>query len=103
MAETRRLELHEILKGILGTSAVYFQPPESVRMTYPAIVYGLDNISTRSANDGIYLSKRRYSVTIIDKNPDTNLVDKMLTLPLCQYNRHYEADNLNHDVFTLYF
>ena len=66
----RRLELHEILCTILGSRNVYFQPPESIKMNYPAIVYGLDDIDNQYANDGVYLSHRRYSVTVIDKNPD---------------------------------
>ena len=34
-----RYELHEFLCEILGSRNVYFQPPESVKMKYPAIVY----------------------------------------------------------------
>ena len=46
----RRLELHEILCGILNTRNAYFQPPESVKMNYPAIVYALSNIKSLYAN-----------------------------------------------------
>jgi len=35
--ENRRIQLHEILCDVLGTRNVYFQPPESVDMNYPAI------------------------------------------------------------------
>lgn len=99
----RRLQIHEILCGILGSRNVYFQPPESVKMNYPAIVYGLDKIASTYANDGVYLSQRGYSVTVIDSNPDSFLVEKMAALPACKFNRHYEKDNLNHDVFTLFY
>ena len=98
-----RLMLHELLCQILGSSNVYFQPPESVKMVYPAIVYGLNDIDNSFANDGIYLSKKQYSVTVIDKNPDSLFVDKIISLPTCKFNRHYKKDNLNHYVFTLYF
>jgi hypothetical protein len=30
-------------------------------------------------------------------------VDKMLELPLCSFNRHYTADNLNHWALELYY
>lgn len=99
----RRLELHEILCTTLGSRNVYFQPPESVKMNYPAIVYGLDDIENQYANDGVYLSHRKYSVTVIDKDPDSLLVGKVAALPACQFVRHYEKDNLNHDVFTIFF
>ena len=99
----RRLLLHEVLCDILGTKNAYFQPPESIKMNYPAIVYGLDDIMSQYANDGVYLSRRRYSVTVIDKNPDSSIIGKIAALPNCRFNRHYEKDNLNHNVFTLYF
>lgn len=99
----RRLELSAILRNTLGSDNVYFQPPETVKMKYPAIVYSLDNIQNVHADDGVYLSHRRYSVTLIDKNPDSPTVERLYALPMCQFNRHYASDNLNHFVFTLYF
>lgn len=98
-----RLELHEKLCEALETRNVYFQPPESVKMKYPAIVYGLEDIKNTYANDGVYLSKRGYSVTVIDEDPDSSIVGKIASFPTCKFNRHYEKDNLNHDVFTLYY
>lgn len=108
---SRRIRLQEILESIDGLAidprtrhpAVYFQPPESVRMSYPAIVYGLDEIRNTYANGGVYLSQRRYSVTVIDQDPDSQIVGKVAALPTCRFNRHYERDNLNHDVFTIFF
>lgn len=102
-ANNRRLQLHEILCGIMESRNVYFQPPESVKMNYPAIVYALDNIENTYADDGVYLSSRRYAVTVIDKDPDSPFIGKVAALPTCRYNRHYEKDNLNHDVFILFF
>lgn len=105
----RRMSLHKIFCDILscpekGTECrAYFQPPASVKMIYPAIVYSLDNIEKVYANDGVYLSNRRYSVTVIDRDPDSELLQKVFSLPLCQYNRHYEKDNLNHDVFEIFY
>ena len=72
-------------------------------MNYPAIVYGLDNIENKFADDGVYLSARRYLLIVIDKNPDSSIVDKIAVLPLCRFNRRYEKDNLNHYVFDIYY
>lgn len=98
-----RLELQIVLEELLGTRNVYFQSTESVKMQYPAIVYSRSNIETRHANDRPYNQSRVYQVTLIDKNPDSKFVDKIAQLPMCRFDRHYKADNLNHDVFTLYF
>lgn len=101
--EKRRLELHEKLCGILGSRNVYFQPPESIKLKYPAILYSLDDVRKTHANDGTYLSALRFSVTVIDEDPDGAVSEKILELPLCRFNRRYQSDNLNHDVFELYY
>lgn len=102
MARSRE-DLHEMLCNLLGSRHAYFQPPESIQMKYPAIVYSLDNIENTYANDGTYLSARRYAVTVIDEDPDSVIADKISVLPKCRFSRHYEKDNLNHDVFELFF
>lgn len=98
-----RLELHEILCGILGTKNCYFQPPSSVRMQYPAIVYSIKDIESRYADDKSYRKLPCYEMILIDKNPDSMFVEKLLDLPYCSFDRHYESDNLNHDVLTIYY
>ena len=104
MDQTRREMLGDIFRDqILGSSNVYFQPPESVKMRYPAIVYSLDDITNTFADDRPYLSAKRYKVTIIDRNPDSILPDLMNALPFCNFNRTYTSDGLNHWVFSLYF
>ena len=55
------------------------------------------------ANDGVYLSARKYSVTVIDSDPDSSLVGKVASMPTSRFNRHYTKDNLNHDVFEIFF
>ena len=98
-----RLDLQTILEGILGSHNVYFQPPSSVQMRYPAIVYSRKGIEKRSANNDAYHKLSSYEVILIDKNPDSKFIEKIFGLPYCSFDRHYESDNLNHDVFTLYF
>lgn len=98
-----RLLLHEVLCNILGSRHVYFQPPASVRMKYPAIVYSRSNIENTFANNNVYSQHDAYEVTVIDDNPDSEIPRKVSRLPMCSFDRHFTADNLNHDTFTLYF
>lgn len=98
-----RLELHEKLCEILGSRNVYFQPPPSYMMKYDAIVYSLNDIDVKHADDTRYLDKKRYTVTAISTDPDSDLQTKLLDLPYCSFDRFYPADNLNHWTFTLYF
>ena len=97
-----RLDLHETLCAILGNRNVYFQPPPSVQMKYPAIVYKRKTIEKRSANNSAYIQFPGYELVLIDKNPDSEFVDKILQLPYCSHDRWYPSDNLNHDAFTIY-
>jgi len=98
-----RLELQATFIDILGTNDVYFQPPPSVMMSYPCIVYSRDDEDTRFADNRPYNRKWRYQVTVIDRDPDSVIKEKVSELPLCVYDRFYTADNLNHDVYKLFF
>lgn len=98
-----RLQLHDLLKSVLGSDHVYFQPPASVVMQYPAIVYQWDSNDTQYGDNFAYRSTRRYQITHISRDPDTPIPDKLAQLKLCSYDRFFVAENLNHYVFTLYF
>lgn len=104
-----RIELHETLCGILGVIEpdgdrhVYFQPPTSTKMKYPAIKYSRRKIDNTHANNKAYMRYPSYEVILIDKNPDSQYFEKILNLPYCQFDRTYESDNLNHFVFILYY
>ena len=97
-----RLQLQTLLENLLGSSEVYFQPPASVFMNYPAIVYSRYDIQNTHADNLVYGQKTAYQIIVIDEDPDSEIVKKVSMLPVCSFDRHYTADNLNHDVFTLY-
>lgn len=99
----RRLELHEILCEILGSRNVYFQPPSSVTMKYPAIRYSTRTIENRFADNGVYTQSRSYEVMVIDRDPDSAIAEKVSLFPTSRFDRSYTSDNLNHFVFTLYY
>lgn len=100
----RRLDLHERLCTILGTSNVYFQPPETVKMQYPAIVYNLRDINRVHADDTGYIDHDEYTLTVIDRDPDSIIPRNVLSgFSLCRFDRWYASDNLNHFVIDLYY
>lgn len=99
----RRLQLQSLLETILGSANVYFQPPTNTQLQYPCIIYKRDAADTTYADDHPYHYVQRYQVTIVDRNPDSQIPKRVADLPLCAFDRFYTADNLNHDVFTLFF
>lgn len=98
-----RLKLQTFLETTLGSKNVYFQPPSTVKMNYPCIVYARNDASTIFANDSPYVNTINYQVTVIDKNPDSEIPGKIALLPKCAFDRHFTTDNLNHDIYILYY
>lgn len=103
MAKSRQ-QLSEILNKIMGVSKrVYFQPPATIKMSYPCIIYKLDDIDTTFADNNPYSLMKKYVVMAVTTDPDSDLPMKIAQLPMCTMNRIYAADNLYHYVFDLYF
>lgn len=98
-----RLKLHEELVEVLGSRCVYFQPPESIKLKYPAIIYERHDIPNRFANDEVYLQTIKYKVTVVDRDPDSEIVSRMSKFKTAKFDKHYVVDGLNHDVFTIYY
>lgn len=98
-----RAELQEKLEELFDSDNVYYQPPSTKEIEYPAIKFSKSRIDTLKANDSTYAKHKRYEIIVIDKKPDNPVIDKLLDLPYCSYDRNYKADNLNHDVLTLYY
>ena len=99
-----RLELHEELCTILGSRNVYFQPPASVKLSYPCVVYNIGNGDAKRADDKMYLYTNSYTVTFIYKKPNIDIIERVLNeIPMSSVNATYCSDNLNHYVFTIYY
>lgn len=99
----QRLALQTLLEETLGSRNVYFQPPSNISMRYPCIVYSRDDVDVIFADNDPYRLLTRYQVSVIDRDPDSEIPHRVASLPKCRFNRFYTSDNLNHDVFTLYF
>ena len=100
---SRRIAFRDYLKTKTGVENLYFQPPESIKMKYPAIIYSISRVDNKFAENKIYLQFIAYQVIVIDKDPDSDIFKKMSRLPKCAFERSYTADNLNHFVFTIYY
>lgn len=99
-----RLDLHEQLVNILGSRNVYFQPPASTKLNYPCIIYERSTGDTIYADNYPYRVTFRYTLTYITKDPEDSMVEKLAkAFQSIRMDRHFTADNLNHDTFELYF
>lgn len=100
MARSRQ-SLHELLTTL--APKVYHQPPEDEKLEYPCIIYQRDGVETLHADNIPVSATVRYQVTIIDRDPDSDIPGKVAALPMCRFDRFYRADQLNHDVYNLFF
>lgn len=99
-----RLELHDELCALLGSSNVYFQPPASVLMKYDAIRYELSEKNVKRANDRIYSMTNQYDLVYITTNPESTIPDEILNhFQLCRFGSPYAKNNLYHYPFTLFY
>lgn len=99
----RRQDLQNLLVNILGSNKVYFQPPPTIHLDYPCIIYERNTADSQFADNNSYLFKFRYKITYIDRSPENNIVKKLARIPMCTYDRFYTSDGLNHDVLNLYY
>lgn len=99
-----RLRLDSKLRDILGNNHTYFQPPESVKLEYPAIIYEFDNRDPSYADNLEYLFGYRFNVIHVHHDPDVEVMNEMRTaFTYSRFDRRYVADNLYHDVYTIYY
>lgn len=97
-----RLELHTEL--LTFHPNVYFQPPSTIQMTYPCIVYNKTGKDKKFGNNGVYLSKQEYNLMVIEKDPDSVVADNIEKhFQYCAIDQYYTVDNLNHTTLTLYY
>ena len=97
-------ELANVLASVNKPQNLYFQPPESIRLKYPCIIYERSGGHTRFADNRPYFFEERYKITVIDRDPDNPTVRAIaMHFPKNHYDQHFVHDNLHHDVFTIYW
>ena len=97
-----RIDLHNLLLELAGPN-VYYQIPSNMKMKYPAVKYERGRIDNNHADNIVYSQNTSYTITVISKNPDEPIVEKISKIPTCVYDRDYIIDNLYHTVFKIYY
>lgn len=94
-----RKDLHAVLKDICPN--VYFQPPESIKLVYPCIVYSFGRLNNRRADNRNYKTCFAYTVTYITRDPVDKTPLAINDIPESSFDRYFVSDNLYHHVFTV--
>lgn len=99
----KRLSLQKELEKLAGAN-VYFQPPASVHLAYPCVIYNLAVGDIKRADDSVYSYTNRFELMFIYRKPNMEIVEKVMrAFPMCSVSRIYIADNLYHYAFNLYY
>lgn len=97
-----RLELHAELVKFYPNA--YYQPPSNIQMKYPCIVYNKSGKMKTFASDSIYRNMQEYSLTLIERDPDSTVADEIEKhFDYCSIVNYFTSDNLNHTNLSLYY
>ena len=102
---TSRMKLQKKLYEIANNHKfkVYFQPPATLTMSYPCIVYEYSQPLDKKADNRAYLSHMQYQVTFITKDQDTTIPREIKEkLTYCSQERIFVTDGLYHFPFTVH-
>lgn len=94
-------ELQQVLEAVMGSGDVFMQAPTV--LPAPCIKYERSQSKVSYADNVKYLFHRRYQVTVIDRDPDSPIPDRVEALEHCSFDRFFVANGLNHWVYNLYF
>lgn len=97
-----RLEMQEMLEGILGSSNVYFQAPPNTGMKYPCIVYKFNRFNRLNADNKPYLVTGNWEIHHMYKSIKNDLKEKFITeVDYCDMNRRIVNDGVYNDYYTI--
>lgn len=99
--EKDRLTLHQTLIDVLGSSNVYYNPPESTQMKFPAIVYKLDYMDQIHADNKKYIDWTTYKVIVVSSKPDHPAIRKILNLEMTRFSTSYTRNGYYHTAIIL--
>lgn len=101
--DSKRLTFRDELASIAGDMIkLYYQPPDTVRMTYPCIVYSLSDVDLVKANDSVYINNRTYRVQYIDRSTSMDIPEKLIEgFQFVKFIDRSVIENLNHTTLEI--
>ncbi len=97
----KRIETQTYLETLLGSRNVYWQPPENLKLEYPAIVYSRGSLDNKTANNKVYFQGVPYDGVVISKDPEIAVIEKLSLLNNVSMSKPYVFDGLHHIPFTI--
>lgn len=97
-----RKDFHKKLEQAFGCKC-YFQPPETLKLTYPCVVYAFERFDTRRANNLNYIINERYKISFLHKDADNGTVKQVMRkFEKIAHVQHYITNGVYNDVYFIY-
>jgi hypothetical protein len=97
-----RIEIQNLLEGILGNGNVYFQDPPNTGMKYPCIIYNFEGFDNDFADNKPYIVAGRWTVHHMYKSIKNDLKEVfVLEPPFFKWERRIKNDGVYNDYYTL--
>lgn len=101
MENNVRIELHNKLLEYCDTC--YFQPPETVKLSYPCIIYSRNQVESLTANNINYKNDREWTIRVIAREPDSEIPTNLLQgLSMISLIDDYVSDGLYNTILKHY-
>lgn len=100
----RRLKLQMELSKILNSDHVYFNPPETIKLQYPCIIFKKKGANLKKADNRVYRKTSQYQLIYIRDKNDELMENKLLdAFPMISEGVSYTSQNLLHTPYTLFY
>lgn len=101
-----RAQLHDKLRELVGDivgERIYFQPPDGFRMKYPCVIYNAESPNALYADDTLYNVTKHYTITVIDRDPDSEIPIRLYSLPYARPEKPFVHENLYHYNLSIFY
>ena len=83
---------------------IYFDPPETTKLSYPCIIYHEQPPSVKGANNSHYVTHTAYRVTVIDKDPERQIAKEIdQTFKHSRIITYFTTQGLRHSVIEIFW
>jgi len=96
-------DVRTTLMNVTGATNVYYQPPPTLKMQYPCIIFEKSDEQFKHADNSVFNRMIEYQAKVVYSDPDCPIIEQMSKVRYCRFDRHYKADGMYHDVYSLYF
>jgi len=99
--EIDRLKLHEYLINTFPGFTLYYNPHSKLKLTYPSILYELQDLPAKHASNTAYSVGSVFKVTMMYVGQPPIDPKTMYTMPGTSFSTSFTKDDITHVIFSV--